>query len=91
MAAYGFIVILILMFGVFYLMVIRPQRKRQSEHQQLVQGLQRGDKVITIGGIYGEIDAIAENDVILKMEDGSRVKFLKTSVMGKQQADEPRF
>ena len=46
------IVFLVFIFGLFYFLFIRPQRKRQKEHQQLVQELKRGDKVVTAGGIY---------------------------------------
>ena len=89
--SYGFLIVLVVMFGVFYFLTIRPQRKRQGEHQRLVEELQRGDKVITIGGIYGEIDSIGEYDVVLKVEDGSKLKFLKNSIMGKQQGEESQI
>lgn len=86
--AYGFLIILIAMFAIFYFLILRPQRRRQSEHQQLLEELQRGDKVITIGGIYGEIESVGEYDVILKVEDGTKLKLLKSSVMGMQQTED---
>ena len=79
------LIFLVLIFGVFYFLLIRPQRKRQSEHRMLIERLQKGDKVITMGGIYGEIDSIGEHDLILRVEDGSRLKLLRTSIMGMQQ------
>ena len=91
MASYGFLIVLVVMFAVFYFLIIRPQRKRQGEHQRLVEGLQKGDKVITIGGIYGEIESVGEYDVVLKVEDGSKLKFLKNSIMGKQEMEEPQL
>ncbi|MCL0092371.1 preprotein translocase subunit YajC, partial [Dehalococcoidia bacterium] len=72
------LIFLVLIFAVFYFLLIRPQRKRQSEHRMLIEGLQKGDKVITIGGIYGEIDSIDEQELILRVEDGSRLKLLRT-------------
>ncbi|MCL0087371.1 preprotein translocase subunit YajC [Dehalococcoidia bacterium] len=80
------LIFLVLIFAVFYFLLIRPQRKRQSEHRMLIEGLQKGDKVITMGGIYGEIDSIDEQELILRVEDGSRLKLLRTSIMGKQQS-----
>lgn len=80
----GTLIFLVLMFGMFYFLLIRPQRKRQTEHTALIGSLQKGDRVITVGGIYGEIDYISDLDVILKMEDGSKIKFLKSSIMSKQ-------
>jgi preprotein translocase subunit YajC len=79
------LILLVLMFAMWYFLLIRPQRRRQSEHRQLIEGLQKGDKVITIGGIYGEIDSIDEQELILRVEDGSRLKLLRASIMGMQQ------
>ena len=81
------IVLLVVMFVVFYFLMIRPQRKKQSEQKTVVQELKRGDKVITIGGIYGEVDSVGERYVILKVEGGTRLKLLKTSIMGKQEME----
>ncbi len=83
----GMIIFLALIFAAFYFLMIRPQRKRQKEHKSFIEELQTGDKVITIGGMFGEIDSVDEQDFILKVEDGTRVKFLKNSIMGKQQTD----
>ncbi|MFC2028063.1 preprotein translocase subunit YajC [Chloroflexota bacterium] len=87
MGQVGMIIFLALMFAAFYFLLIRPQRKRQKEHRSFIEELQRGDKVITVGGIFGEIDSVSEQDFILKVEDGTKVKFLKNSIMGKQQTD----
>ena len=81
------LIFLVLIFGVFYFLLIRPQRKRQSDHRMLIDDLQKGDKVITAGGIYGEIDSIGEQDLILRIEDGSKLKLLRTSIMGLQQIE----
>ncbi len=80
-------VILVLIFGVFYFLLIRPQRQRQSEHRQLIEGLQKGDQVITVGGIFGEIESIDEEALILRVEDGTRLKLLRGSIMGLQQTE----
>jgi len=87
MGQVGMIIFVALAFGAFYFLLIRPQRKRQKEHQSFIEELQTGDKVITIGGMFGEIDSVGEQDFMLKVEDGTRVKFLKNSIMGKQQTD----
>ncbi len=79
-----FIVILVAIFAVFYFLMIRPQRKRQQEHQQLTEELQRGDRVITTGGIHGRIESISEDSVVLKVESGTTIRVTKSSVAGKQ-------
>jgi len=88
MAGIGLVVIVVVMFAVFYFFILRTQRRRQVEHQKLIDDLNKGDKIITIGGIMGEVDFIGENDVILRVEDGSKLKLLKNSIMVKQVADE---
>ncbi len=82
---YGTIIFLVLIFGVFYLLMIRPQRKRQKQHQQMMQELKRGDKVITAGGIYGQIDSMDEESVLLKVESGATIRVSRSSVVGVRQ------
>jgi preprotein translocase subunit YajC len=53
------IIFLVLIFALFYFLMIRPQRKRQKEHQQMTEELRVGDRIITIGGIYGRIESLA--------------------------------
>ncbi|WP_099221071.1 preprotein translocase subunit YajC [Listeria costaricensis] len=57
---------IILMIVLFYFLLIRPQQKRQKEVTNMQSGLQKGDKIITIGGLHGVIEAIEDNTVILK-------------------------
>lgn len=78
------VVILAVFGGVFYFMLIRPQRKRQSKHNDLVSGLKRGDKVVTAGGIYGEIDSIGDTSIVLTLEDGGKIRLAKSSIVDKQ-------
>ena len=77
-----------LMIGIFYFLLIRPQRRRQAEHKGFVEALKPGDKVITIGGLYGEIAEIDGAEIILTVEDGGRLRFLRSSIMGMQQSAE---
>jgi len=79
------IVILILIFAAFYFLFIRPQRKRQKEHRELTLELKRGDRVITAGGIYGQIESLSEDSVVLKIESGTTIRIARSSVMGKQE------
>ena len=79
------IIFLILIFGIFYLLLIRPQRKRQKEHQQLIMELKRGDRVITAGGIYGVIENISEESVVIKVESGMTMRVARNSVSLKQE------
>jgi preprotein translocase subunit YajC len=77
--------ILFAVFGaIFYFMLIRPQRKRQAKMNELIGGLKRGDRVVTAGGIYGEIDSIGDTAVVLVLEDGAKLRVAKSSVVQKR-------
>ena len=78
------VVILAVFAAVFYFMLIRPQRKRQAKHNELVKGIKRGDKIVTAGGIYGEIDSIGDTSVVLTVEDGGKLRLAKSSVVDKR-------
>lgn len=84
---WSLIIFLVLIFGTFYFLLIRPQRKRQKQHDELVQELQKGDRVITAGGIYGVIESISDESVVLKIESGSTIRVAKGSVSGRREKD----
>ena len=79
------IIFLVLIFGLMYFVMIRPQRKRQKEHQHLIEELKRGDRVVTAGGIHGVIESISEDTVIIKVESGATMRVAKGSVSLKQE------
>lgn len=66
---------LILMFAIFYFLLIRPQQKKQKKHQEMLGNLQKGDKVITSGGLYGIVVKVTEKDVVLEVADKVNLRF----------------
>ena len=72
-------------FALMYFVMIRPQRKRQQQHQQLLEELNRGDKVVTVGGIHGVVESISEDSIIIKVESGATMRVTKASVSLKQE------
>ena len=78
------LIFVVLLFGLMYFVMIRPQRKRQREHQHLIEELKRGDRVVTAGGIYGVIESISEDSVTIKVESGATMRVAKGSVTLKQ-------
>jgi preprotein translocase subunit YajC len=74
------LVFLVVIFAMFYFVMIRPQRKRQKEHETMMQGLQKGEKIITAGGIYGTIENVGDDSVIIKVESGTTMRVSKGSV-----------
>ncbi|OGO06877.1 MAG: preprotein translocase subunit YajC [Chloroflexi bacterium RBG_13_57_8] len=71
---------LVVIFALFYFVMIRPQRKRQKEQQEMMHNLQKGDKVITAGGIFGTIDSLSEDSVVIKVEGGGTLRVARGSV-----------
>jgi preprotein translocase subunit YajC len=68
---------LILMFGIFYFLLIRPQQKKAKEHRALLDALKKGDNVVTAGGIYGKVTAVDESVVSLEIATGVNIKVKK--------------
>ncbi|HEY86789.1 MAG TPA: preprotein translocase subunit YajC [Dehalococcoidia bacterium] len=68
-----------------YFLMIRPQRKRQKEHQQLLEELRRGDKVVTAGGVHGVVESLSEDSVVIKIESGATMRVTRSSVVTKQE------
>jgi len=73
---------MILIFAVFYLLLIRPQQKKMKDHRALLDGLKKGDTVITQGGLYGKIVSIQEQVVTLEIAEKVRVRVTRASVSG---------
>jgi preprotein translocase subunit YajC len=67
----------ILILGVFYFLIIMPQRKKDQEHNKMLDSLKRGDKIITNGGIYGKIVDIKENKLTIEIAKGVEIEILK--------------
>jgi preprotein translocase subunit YajC len=82
----GFIVVL---FVLMYFLTIRPQKKRQKEQANMMNNLQRGDKVITIGGLMGNVESVSEDSIVIKVDGGTTMRFLKSAIATKvtNQAD----
>ncbi len=87
----GLFLPMIVVFAIFYLLVIRPQQKKQrlaqSEREQMLGALRPGDKVITTGGIYGSIVSVRETSVHLKISQGVSIEVLRTAIAGLQSDD----
>ncbi|WP_062355537.1 preprotein translocase subunit YajC [Bacillus kwashiorkori] len=74
------LIMIILMFVIFYFLLIRPQQKRQKAVQQMQASLEKGDKIVTIGGLHGTIDSIDEGTIVIKCGDGSRLTYDRNAI-----------
>jgi preprotein translocase subunit YajC len=80
---------LILIFVVFYFLLIRPQQKQAKEHQQFLNDLKTGNKVITKGGIHGTITGLTETVVTLEIAQDVRVKLSRSAIASPESANTP--
>jgi preprotein translocase subunit YajC len=71
---------LVLIFGIFYFLIIRPQQKKQKLHTQFLSELKRGDRVVTSSGIIGTIKTLSDAYIQLEIEDGVCLKLLRSHV-----------
>lgn len=71
---------LILMFVIFYFLLIRPQQKKTKEHREMITNLKKGDKIITSGGIYGQITAVDDGILTVEISDKVRVKVSRPNI-----------
>ncbi len=84
------IVMMLVMFGIFYFILIRPQVKRQKEHQAMLGKLGKGDEVITRGGIIGKITGVSDDGVmVIELQEKVRVRIPRAYVEGKWEGKVP--
>jgi preprotein translocase subunit YajC len=77
---------LILMFVIFYFLLIRPQQKKTKEHRQMITNLKKGDRVITSGGLHGQITGLSDTTLTVEIADKVRVKIARGNVAALSQA-----
>jgi preprotein translocase subunit YajC len=86
----GMLVPMLLIFGVMYLLVIRPQSKRAKEAQKMLSELKKGDEVVTTGGVIGRITGIKETEIIVEVQQGVRLRIQRSAVTGRLKTDSPK-
>ena len=81
MEAFGQLVPLILIFGIMYFLLIRPQQKKAKQHQTMVKALRRGDQVVTQGGLIGKVVKVKEdNELEVELSEGVKVRVVQSTV-----------
>ncbi len=77
---FGFLLPMLVIFGAFYFLLIRPQQKKQKAHAELVKALSTGDEVMTIGGILGTVTSVSEHYASVRIAQNVEIKIQKSSV-----------
>jgi preprotein translocase subunit YajC len=80
----GSMISTMIMFGaiflIFYFMIIRPQSKRAKEREKMLSAIDKGDKVVTSGGLHGIVDTVEEKTILIKVADNVKLKFEKSAI-----------
>jgi preprotein translocase subunit YajC len=74
------LITIVLIIGVFYFLLIRPQKKAQEDHRKMLAALKKNDEVITVGGIHGTIANVKDASVTLKVDDNVKIEVQKSSI-----------
>jgi len=82
------IIWILVFFGIFYFLAIRPQRRQKQQHAEMVSMLKKGDEVVTTGGTFGTISAIGDDWVELEVAKRTRVRYLKRAISSITSIDE---
>jgi|TARA_R110000868_G_scaffold57591_7_gene177871 preprotein translocase subunit YajC len=81
---------LVLMVGVFYFLLIRPQQKRAKEHRDMIEALKRGDVVVTQGGMVGKVTKVEETEAVIELAKGVEVRVIKHTIADVRNRTEPK-
>jgi len=74
------IIMIVAIFAVMYFLMIRPQQRQKKQHQEMLNKISKGDKVVTIGGIHGTVAGVKDNSVILKIADNVKVEVNRSAI-----------
>jgi len=76
-----------LLIGVFYFMLIRPQKKRAEQHRNLIDSVAVGDEIVTIGGLHGRVTRLGDDDLEIEASPGTKLRFVKSAIARKVTED----
>jgi len=76
----GTLIMFSLIILIFYFMILRPQQKRQKDRAKLLEGVKKGDKIVTVGGMHGTVIGVEEKSVLVQVAEGVKLKFERSAV-----------
>ena len=77
----NFLILMLATIAIFYFFMIRPQQKKEKQRKKLISELKPGDKVLTVGGMYGVVDSIKENDIlVVKVDKNTKIEFARSAI-----------
>ena len=85
---YGTLIMFALIFVVFYFFMIRPNQKKQKAAKAFRENLEKGDRIVTIGGVHGKVESVKESTVVIATEGGGKLKVEKSAVASEFKEEE---
>ena len=83
--------IIVILFALFWLLLVRPQRRRQAEQNALIQNVEVGDEIVTAGGLFGHVQSVADDELLVEIAPGTNVRIARravASIVGPEEEDE---
>ncbi len=71
---------MLLVFGIFYFLIIRPQQKQAKQHQEMLKNVNKGNQVVTVGGIYGKVVGVADDILTVEIADNVKIKVDRSGI-----------
>ena len=81
------LVFLAFLIAIFYFLLIRPQKKRQETHRRLIESVQVGDEVVTIGGFYGTVRRLGDDEIEVEISPGTTMRMVKSAIARRMTED----
>jgi preprotein translocase subunit YajC len=78
----SFLVVVVILFVLFWLLMIRPQRRRQAELNQTIASIEVGDEIVTAGGLYGHVVGVGDDELLVEIAPGTNVRIARRAVAG---------
>lgn len=76
------LIIVVVLFALFWLFMVRPQRRRQAEQSALIQSIEVGDEIVTAGGLFGHVKSVADDELLVEIAPGTSVRIARRAVAG---------
>lgn len=76
------LIIVVVLFALFWLLMVRPQRRRQAEQSALIQSIEVGDEIVTAGGLFGHVKSVADDELLVEIAPGTSVRIARRAVAG---------
>jgi preprotein translocase subunit YajC len=76
------LLVIVVLFALFWLLIIRPNRRRQAEQNALIQNVEVGDEIVTAGGLFGHVKSVADDELLVEIAPGTNVRIARRAVAG---------